>query len=215
MDQNAGNPPDDPCPPVSDVTCLLAAVEQGDPTAIDRLWPLVYAELRQLAGALMAHEKPGQTLDATALVHEAYLRLAVDPDHPFANRRHFYAAAAAAMRRVLVDAARTRHRVKRGGGRKREFPDLDGLLADGPADHLLALHDALTRLAEADTVKAQLVELRFFGGLTLAQAAECLGLSLSTAERGWRFARTWLYAAMSDDTSDAPTDTPPEEMKKL
>ena len=184
--------------PASDITHLLASAEQGDPHAADRLWPLVYRELRRLAGAQMARERPGQTLDATALVHEAYLRLAVDPDHPYANRRHFYAAAAGTMRRILVESARRKGRTKRGGGRRREYPELDALSADGSPDDLLALHDALGRLAAVDPVKAELVELRFFGGLTLEQAAECLGVSPSTADRGWRFARAWLYRAMAD-----------------
>ncbi len=198
-----------PDTPISEVTRLLVAAERGDPDASEQLWPLVYAELRQLAGALMARERPGQTLDATALVHEAYLRLGVGPEHALANRHHFFAAAATAMRRILVESARSRNRAKRGGARRREFPELDGLPADAPPDDLLALNDALDRLAEADPVKAKLVELRFFGGLTLPQVAECLDISLTTAERGWRFARTWLFAALAD-TSD---DTPPADDK--
>jgi RNA polymerase sigma factor (TIGR02999 family) len=187
---------------MADVTHLLIAIEQGDPAAVDRLWPLVYDELRQLAGAQMAREKVGHTLDATALVHEAYLRLAGDADQEFANRRHFFAAAAQAMRRILVEHARAKGRVKRGGGRPREYPDLDALAADAPAEDLLALHDALERFAAHDPVKARLVELRFFAGLTLEQAAGCLDISLSTADRAWRFARAWLYDAMSGDASE-------------
>jgi RNA polymerase sigma factor (TIGR02999 family) len=189
---------------VDDVTHLLGAIEQGDPDAAGRLWPLVYGELRKLAAAQMARERPGQTLDATALVHEAYLRLAIDKDNSFANRRHFFAAAATAMRRILVEAARAKGREKRGGGRRREHPDLDTLPADASADDLLTLHDALDRFAAVAPDKAKLVELRFFAGLTLPEAAECLGISPSTADRGWRYARAWLYAAMADDPADDP-----------
>ena len=193
---------------LDDVTHLLGAIEQGDPDAAGRLWPVVYAELRKLAAAQMAKERPGQTLDATALVHEAYLRLAVDQDRSFANRRHFFGAAAQAMRRILVEAARAKGREKRGGGRKREQADLDALVAGGSDEDLLALHDALEQFAAVDPVKAKLVELRFFAGLTLPQAAECLDISPSTADRGWRYARAWLYAAMSGDEA---AGTPPAE----
>jgi RNA polymerase sigma factor (TIGR02999 family) len=189
-------------PHVSDITRILSAIEQGDPNASEQLWPLVYDELRKLAGAQLARETPGQTLDATALVHEAYLRLAGDPDQAFANRRHFFAAAAEAMRRILVEHARGKARLKRGGGRRREQADLDTLDASAPAEELLDLHEALEQFAAHDTVKAKLVELRFFGGLTLEQAAECLNISLSTADRAWRYARAWLYTAMSDDNSE-------------
>jgi RNA polymerase sigma factor (TIGR02999 family) len=184
---------------VSDVTYILKAVEQGDPQAVEQLWQLVYDELRQLAGAQMAREMPGQTLDATALVHEAYLRLAGDQDQPFANRRHFFAAAAEAMRRILVESARRKGREKHGGGQRREQADLDALNAGGPAEEILTLHEALEQFAAHDPLKAKLVELRFFGGLTQAQAAECLNISLSTADRAWRYARAWLYNAMSGD----------------
>src|SRR5262245_21257607 len=184
------------------ITQVLHAIEQGDPHAKEQLWPLVYEELRRLAGAQMASEKPGQTLEATALVHEAYLRLAGGQEQTFANRRHFFAAAAAAMHRILVDVARAKAAEKRGGGRQRERPDLDALDAGAPAEELLSLHEALERFAAHDPVKARLVELRFFAGLTLPQAAECLGISLSTAERGWRYARVWLYDAMSGDTPE-------------
>ena len=190
---------------MDDVTHILSAVESGNPTAAGQLFSLVYDELRTLAAQKLAHEKPGQTLDATALVHEAYLRLvAGGKDEPsWANRRHFFAAAAESMRRILVENARRKGRHKHGGGRRREHPDLDALQADGPAQELLALHEALEQLAARDPVKARLVELRFFGGLTLEQAAECLDISLSTADRAWRYARAWLYARMADD--------PPEE----
>ncbi len=187
---------------MNDVTSILRAIEQGDPQAAEQLWPLVYDELRRLASAQTARQVPGQTLGATALVHEAYLRLAGDREQAFTNRRHFFATAAAAMRHILVDAARRKGREKRGGGRRREHADLDALHADAPADELLALHEALERFAGHDAVKAKLVELRFFGGLTLAEAAECLNISASTADRAWRYARAWLYNAMSGEESE-------------
>jgi RNA polymerase sigma factor (TIGR02999 family) len=184
---------------VNDITHILSAIEQGDPHAAEQLWQLVYDELRRLAGAQMARESPGQTLDATALVHEAYLRLAGGQDQAFANRKHFFAAAAEAMRRILVETARRKGREKHGGGQRREQADLDTLDAGAPAEELLHLHEALEQFADHDPLKAKLVELRFFGGLTLAQAAQCLNISLSTADRAWRYARAWLYNAMSTD----------------
>jgi RNA polymerase sigma factor (TIGR02999 family) len=184
------------------ITQMLNAIEQGDPLAAQRLWPLVYDELRRLAAAQLARETAGQTLDTTALVHEAYLRLAGDQDQTFANRRHFFAAAAEAMRRILVDSARAKGAEKRGGGRRREHPDLDGFDAAAPAEDLVALHEALERFATHDPVKAKLVELRFFGGLSLAEAAGCLDLSPSTADRAWRYARAWLHSAMSGDEAE-------------
>ena len=187
---------------MNDVTRILNAIEQGDPHAAGQLWPLVYDELRRLAGAQMAREGPGGTLDATALVHEAYLRLAGEQAQAFANRRHFFAAAAEAMRRILVDSARAKGAEKRGGGRRRERPNLDALGAAAPAEQVLSLHEALERLAAHDALKAKLVELRFFAGLTLAEAAECLGVSPSSADRAWRYARAWLYDAMSGDGSE-------------
>jgi RNA polymerase sigma factor (TIGR02999 family) len=190
---------------MSDVTDILAGIEQGDPHAAEQLLPLVYDQLRRLAAQKLAGEKPGQTLDATALVHEAYLRLvenAKDESAPsgglgWGNRRHFFAAAAEAMRRILVENARRKGRAKHGGGRQREHPDLDALSAGEPGHDLLALHEALEQFAAHDALKAKLVELRFFAGLTLEQAAECLDISLSTADRAWRYARAWLYAAMA------------------
>jgi len=184
---------------MNDVTRILSAIEQGDSQAAEQLWPLVYDELRKLAGVQTAREVPGQTLSATALVHEAYLRLAGGRDQAFANRQHFFAAAAEAMRRILVETARRKGREKYGGGRRREDADLDTLHAGAPAEELLALHEALEKFAAHDLLKAKLVELRFFGGLTLAQAADCLNISLSTADRAWRYARAWLYNAMSGD----------------
>jgi RNA polymerase sigma factor (TIGR02999 family) len=194
---------------MSDVTHWLNAIDQGDPQAASQLLPLVYDELRKLAAQKLAHEKPGQTLDATALVHEAYLRLVVNArdevagaeDRGWATRRHFIAAAAEAMRRILVENARRKGRVKHGGGRRREHPDLDALHASGPAAELLALHEALEQFAAREPLKAKLVELRFFAGLTLEHAAECLDISLSTADRAWRYARAWLYSAMTDSDS--------------
>ena len=195
---------------MNDVTRILRAIEQGDPHAAELLWPLVYEELRKVAAAQMAREIPGQTLDATALVHEVYLRLAADQDQSFANRRHFFAAAAEAMRRILVENARRKGREKHGGGRRREAADLEALRAGEPDQELLALDEALEQFAVHDPLKARLVELHFFGGLTLAQAAECLDISLSTADRAWRYARAWLNTAMAD--SDPEKNSDPEKI---
>jgi RNA polymerase sigma factor (TIGR02999 family) len=192
---------------MSEVTRILGAIEQGEPHAAEQLLPLVYDELRRLAAKKLAHEKPGQTLDATALVHEAYLRLVQNVkdekaragDRGWDNRRHFFAAAAEAMRRILVENARRKQRGKHGGGRRREHADLDALHAGGPAQELLALHEALEQFAAHDPQKAKLVELRFFAGVTLEQAAHCLDISLSTADRAWRYARAWLYQAMAGE----------------
>ena len=178
---------------MSDVTRILSAIEEGDPTAAEKLLPLVYGELRKLAAERMAQEKPGQTLQATALVHEAYVRL-VDTakvEH-WNSRGHFFAAAAEAMRRILIGNARRRHALKRGGDAKQV--DLDAIeLADRPSDDkLLALDDALVRLTEKDPVKAELVKLRYFAGLTNQEAATTLGISTATAERYWAYARAWL-----------------------
>ena len=196
--------------PMSEVTHILSAIERGEPQAAEQLLPLVYDELRKLAARKLAHEKPGQTLDATALVHEAYLRLVEDVQDrsiltgtgDWANRRHFFAAAAEAMRRILIENARRKGRAKHGAGRRRQYADLDSLRAAGPGEELLALHEALEEFATHDPLKAKLVELRFFAGLTLEQAAECLDISLSTADRGWRYARAWLYTAMAGDDSE-------------
>jgi RNA polymerase sigma factor (TIGR02999 family) len=177
-----------------DVTRLLEASQRGDRQAAAELLPVVYDELRRQAAAWLNHEQPGHTLDATALVHEAYLRLV--GNQTFENRAHFLAAAAQAMRRILVEHARGRGRLKRGGGRQRNAIDPDALAGPMPDEELLALHEALERLAGHDPIKAQLVELRFFGGMTLPDAAALLNISLSTAERGWRYARAWLYAEM-------------------
>lgn len=187
---------------MDEISRVLDAIDRGVPHASDELLPLVYDELRKLAARKLAHERPGQTLDATALVHEAYLRLVDTPkdrnEPGWENHRHFFAAAAEAMRRILVENARRKGREKHGGGHRRENADLDAIRALDTPEELLALHEALERLAAHDPTKAKLVELRFFAGLTLEQAAECLGISLSSADRAWRYARAWLYAAMSD-----------------
>jgi RNA polymerase sigma factor (TIGR02999 family) len=176
---------------VSDVTQILNAAAAGDPQAASQLLPLVYDELRRLAAQRLAHEAPGQTLDATGLVHEAYLRL-VGPadDRRWNDRGHFFAAAAESMRRVLIDSARRKLAQKRGGGLQRQ--PLDGVAAPGPDEELLALDEALQKLAAADPLKARLVELRYFAGLTGEQAAAALGISPTTADRHWAYARAWL-----------------------
>jgi len=180
---------------MSDVTRILDAIRAGDAQAAEQLLPLVYDELRKLAAARLDKEKPGQTLTATALVHEAYLRLL--PAQAQAARwdgcGHFFAAAAEAMRRILIDNARRKGRVRRGGARQRVDLDEAQLVTDGSNDDLLDLDDALTRLADLDPVRAELVKLRFFAGLTMQEAAAALGISLATAERYWAFARSWLY----------------------
>lgn len=180
---------------MADLTQILNAIDRGDPTAAAALLPLVYDELRRLAAERMAAERPDHTLDATALVHEAYLRL-VGPPGPRAyhDRQHFFASAAVAMRRILIDSARRKQAEKRGGGRVRQ--DLDHLPAPAPDDELLALDEALGRLAAEDPVKARLVELRYFAGLTGEQAAAVLGISPSTADRHWAYARAWLQTAV-------------------
>jgi RNA polymerase sigma factor (TIGR02999 family) len=180
---------------MNDVTRILSEVEQGNPHAAAQLLPLVYEELRKLAAQKLAQERPGQTLQATALVHEAYLRL-VDPAQPpvYRDRRHFFAAAASAMRRILIDQARRKQTEKHGGGRPRqELPDVAAPQAN---DELLSLNQALEQLASEDPVKARLVELRYFAGLTSDQAAEVLGISPSSADRHWAYARAWLQTAV-------------------
>jgi RNA polymerase sigma factor (TIGR02999 family) len=167
---------------------------QGDPQAAERLLPLVYDELRTLASRRLGREPPGQSLQATALVHEAYLRLAGgDPCRRWDGREHFFAAAAEAMRRILVDRARDRRRLKRGGGRGRVDLDLGSVPLDVPGDDLIDLDEALTDLGREDPLCARLVTLRFFAGLTQAEAAEALGLARRTADRHWAYARAWLY----------------------
>jgi len=187
---------------MSDVTRILNAIEAGDPQAAAQLLPVVYDELRRLAAAQMAREKPGQTLDATALVHEAYLRLV--GDQQFANRGHFFAAAAEAMRRILVENARRKGRQKHGGGLQRADVEVGDLAAPLPDEELLALDEALTQLAAADPFKAQLIQFRFFAGLSNEAAAALLGVSAVTAKRHWRYARAWLHRAVRGPDSPPP-----------
>jgi RNA polymerase sigma factor (TIGR02999 family) len=186
------------------VTRVLESVRRGEPRAADRLLPLVYDELRRLAAARLAQEAPGQTLQPTALVHEAYLRLVgPDPDRPWDGRAHFYAAAAEAMRRILIDRARDRNRLKWGGDRDRRRLDLDGLVADDAApDDLIDLDQALDRLALIDARGAELVKLRLYAGLSLDEAAAALGVVRRTAERDWAFVRAWLFRQL------VPTEGP-------
>jgi RNA polymerase sigma factor (TIGR02999 family) len=179
---------------MSEATRILSAVAQGDPHAAEQLLPLVYDELRQLAAQKLAQERPGQTLQATALVHEAYLRLVgSETAQRWDSRGHFFAAAAEAMRRILIDRARDRHRFKRGGGWRRLRLDHIDLPGEEAPEGFLALDDALQKLAQQDTVGAELVKLRYFAGLTLQEAACALGLPRRTADRYWAFARSWLY----------------------
>ena len=182
---------------MSDVTQILSQIEEGDPSAADQLLPLVYEELRKLAAQKMAQENPGQTLQATALVHEAYMRLVdVEKAQHWDSRGHFFAAAAEAMRRILVDIARRKQRPKHGGDL--ESVDLTASLAasDQPPVDVLQLDEALVRFAEEDNVAAELVNLRFFGGLTMKESSEILGLSLRSAERLWAYAQAWLHQAI-------------------
>jgi len=177
-----------------DVTRILSAIEQGDPQAAAQLLPLVYEELRKLAAQKMAQENPGQTMQATALVHEAYLRLVgAEQSQRWDSRGHFFTAAAEAMRRILVETVRRKKRLKYGGGCERIDLDAGCTLADASSDQLLALDAALTKLAAEEPGKAELVKLRYFGGLTVDQAAEVLGISRATANRHWAYARAWLF----------------------
>jgi RNA polymerase sigma factor (TIGR02999 family) len=178
---------------MSDVTRILNAIERGDVKATDELLPVVYEELRLLAAQKLSHEPPGQTLQATALVHEAYLRLLGDEGQTWQNRGHFFAAAAEAMRRILIENARRKQRLKHGGGYQKVDLDDIGLTIFGSCDELLALDEALEKLAQKDKVKADLVKLRFFAGLTNEQAAQVLGISHNTADRYWAYARSWLH----------------------
>jgi RNA polymerase sigma factor (TIGR02999 family) len=184
---------------MSDVTQILSRIESGDPGASEQLLPLVYNELRKLATARLTHEKPGQTLQATALVHDAYLRL-VGNDSPqrWTNRGHFFAAAAEAMRRILVENARRKASLKQGGDRRRVALDRACAETEPPSLDLLALDEALAKLETFEPAKAQLVKLRYFAGLTMPEAAAAMEVSLATAERYWTFARSWLYAELAD-----------------
>jgi len=183
---------------MTDVTRILSAIEQGDPQAAAQLFPLVYDELRKLAALRLAQEKPGQTLQATALVHEAYLRLVGgEQTQDWDGRRHFFAAAAEAMRRILIDRARHKQTLKAGGERRRlDLDDVEPALEEENGDRLLTLDEALRQLEAEDPRKAELVKLRFFAGLTAEQAAAALGVSTSTAEKDWAYARSWLRVAI-------------------
>jgi RNA polymerase sigma factor (TIGR02999 family) len=179
---------------MSDVTHILARIESGDPIAAEQLLPIIYDELRKLAAAKLVHEKPGQTLQATALVHEAYLRLVGrgQGEPAWDSRAHFLSAAATAMRRILIERARYQQSLIHGGGRRREELATDHFAAPEPDEKLLALDGALQKLAEVDPDKARLIELRYFAGLTGDQAAGILGISPNTADRQWAYARAWL-----------------------
>ena len=186
---------------MSEFTQILNAIKAGDPQAAAQLLPLVYDELRRLAAQKLAHEKPGQTLDATALVHEAYLRLLASAEaetrENWANRRHFFAAAAEAMRRILIESARRKKRLKHGGTRKRLNLDSLELAEDQADDDILALDEALTRLASEEKIVSEVVNLRFFAGLTVEETAAALELSERTANRHWAYAKAWLYQQLN------------------
>jgi RNA polymerase sigma factor (TIGR02999 family) len=189
---------------MSDVTQILSAIEQGDAGAAEKLLALIYGELRVLASQRLAGEAPGQSLLSSDLVHEAYLRLVGEGDlKQWDSRAHFFAAAAEAMRRILVEKARRRKRLKHGGGRLRVDLDAVGSLAKEPSEDIEALDEALTKLAAEDPAKAELVKLRFFAGLTMPEIAQVLKISLATAERHWTYARTWLYAELKDRDDSA------------
>lgn len=214
---------------MSDVTRILDQIQRGDPHAAEQLLPLVYDELRKLAAAKLAREKPGQTLQATALVHDAYLRLVTSPGKAnsgeassgdaspeqvgpgreseekaphWNSRSHFFAAAAEAMRRILVDQARHKQSQRRGGGRVRQDLDELQIAAPEPALDVLAVHEAMERFEKIDPLKARLVKLRYFAGLTIPEAAEALGISATTADRYWSYARAWLHAELKPGHSD-------------
>ena len=177
---------------MNEVTRILSAFDQGDPHAAEQLLPLVYDELRKLAAQKLAQEMPGQTLQATALVHEAYLRLVDHREQQWNSRGHFFAAAAEAMRRILVEQARRRNAAKRGGRAHRQELDESAIAAPEPAVDVLALHEALERLENVDPASANLVKLRFFAGLTMSEAAEALAMSVRSAHDLWAYARSWL-----------------------
>jgi len=178
---------------MSEVTRILSAIERDEARAGEELLPLVYDELRRLAASQLSHERPGQTLQATALVHEAWMRLAEAEDLKWEGRKHFFAAAAQAMRRILIDNARRKQRQKHGGGLERVDVEEIQLPESLPSDRLLALDEALTELAGHDPQAAELVQLRFFAGLTQQQSADLLGISRRTADRTWAYARAWLF----------------------
>jgi RNA polymerase sigma factor (TIGR02999 family) len=185
---------------MSDVTRILTAIEQGDARAADELLPLVYEELRRLAAQKMSQERPGQTLQATALVHEAYIRLVGTDNRDWSGKTHFFAAAAEAMRRILIDNARRKQRLKCGGPRQRIDLEDAGIVIEGPSDDIIALDEALAKLALEDPVKADLVKLRYFAGLTIEQAAKLLNISRATADRYWSYSRAWLFDEIDKGT---------------
>jgi RNA polymerase sigma factor (TIGR02999 family) len=191
---------------MTDVTQILSQIESGDPSASEQLLPLVYEELRKLAAAKLAHEKPGQTLQATGLVHEAYLRLVdVEKAQHWNSRGHFFGAAAEAMRRILLNRARDKGRLKRGGqNRKVDLARVD-LAVDTPFEDLLALDESIERLAEENPECANVVKLRFFAGLSIDDAAAAMGISASTAKRHWAYARAWLFDALRPDDGSTST----------
>ncbi|MHB8974087.1 MAG: ECF-type sigma factor [Pirellulaceae bacterium] len=204
LQQNpAGDEPDRSAPAraTGDVTLILSRIEQGDPSATPELLPLVYEELRKLASAWLAQEKPGQTLQATALVHEAYIRL-VDADKAqhWDSRGHFFAAAAEAIRRILVENARKKVRVRHGGALRRIELDDVVSAAERPSEELLSLDEALTRFAVLEPEKAKFVKLRYFAGFSIDEAADLTGISRTTAKRYWTYARAWLLAELHDST---------------
>lgn len=185
---------------MSDVTRMLESIQHGDPKAADELIPLVYQELRKLAAQKMAREQPGHTLQATALVHEAWLRLGADAQPGWQNRAHFFAAASEAMRRILVERARRKHREKRGGGAEHvDVAELEIAAPPGNDEEALAVHEALDRLAAHDARKAEVVKLRYFVGFSFEETAEVLGISVPTAKRDWAYARAWLHQEIGPD----------------
>ena len=191
---------------MSSLTQILSAIEDGDPSASEKLLPLVYEELRRLAREKMSKERPNQTLQATALVHEAYLRLmGTSQTQRWDGRAHFFAAAAEAMRRILVEQARSKRRLKRGRGYKRVDLDEVEITLDAPGEDAVRLDEALTRLARKHPEKAELVKLRYFGGLTVEESAQALGISTTTADRYWTFARAWLFRELSPDEKTEPS----------
>ncbi len=191
---------------MSDVTRILSQIESGDPSAAEQLLPLVYDQLRKLAAAKLAQEKPGQTLQATALVHEAYLRLVdVDQAQHWDSRGHFFAAAAEAIRRILVEYARKKARVRHGGGKKRVDWDRTLLVAEESGDDVISLDEVLAKFARLEPVKAELVKLRYFAGCSIDEAADLLNISRTSAKRYWAYARAWLLAELHD--ADDPTES--------
>ncbi len=186
---------------MSKVTHILTAIEQGDARATDELLPLVYQELRRLAAHKMANERPGHTLQPTALVHEAWLKLVDAPAQSWQNRAHFFAAAAEAMRRILIDRARRKGRQRRGSGVAHTDVDELEIASPAPNDQLLALNDALNRFAALEPQQAELVKLRYFVGLKIEEAAEVLGISEATAKRWWAYARAWLFHEIQSETN--------------